>query len=100
MGKNHTQIVSDILMHISMNSAKYFDDFYIGIAKNPEERLFEQHLVSKTNHCWIYQEASSEDEARKAEKTLLDIGMKGGPGGGDKETRFVYCYRITTETKE
>lgn len=100
MALNSDQIVTEILEYIAKDSGQYYNDYYVGIAKNPEERLFIQHSVSKEKDYWIYREALNTDEARKTEMNLLAKGMEGGTGGGDEETKFVYCYRIAAGTKE
>lgn len=100
MGYNASEIVNKTLDYISQSNAQSFREFYVGIAKNAKERLFTQHQVSEEDGCWIWHLANSEDEARTAEKFLLGKGMKGGSGGGDKDTKYVYCYRITTKTVE
>lgn len=100
MGKTSSQIVSDIENYASTKcSGKNYSDYYVGITNDPEKRLFTDHNVLR-DACWIYIDAESNDIARSAEKTLLDKGMKGGEGGGDESSLFVYCYQITTSTKE
>ncbi|MCT4587257.1 MAG: hypothetical protein N4A71_05500 [Carboxylicivirga sp.] len=95
-----TNIVNKILSHINKDTGKYYSDYYAGIAEDAEDRLFSDHNVDKTNGYWIYWPASNDDIAREAEKMLLAKGMKGGLGGGSQATKFVYCYRITSNTKE
>ena len=73
-------------------------DWYVGIATDPEARLFSDHNVDKANDAWIYLPASSASAARRIEKAYLDTGHDGGPGGGSATTRYVYAYRKTGRT--
>lgn len=71
----------------------YFSSWYIGIAEDPKDRLFNEHNVSESNGNWIYQPTSSSATARNIEQYFLDLGMDGGSGGGDYSSKAVYCYR-------
>jgi hypothetical protein len=94
------QIVTDIKEHIRACGAQYWSEWYVGIAADARERLFTDHNVSEKGDSWIYRQAISEQAARDAEAELLDLGCKGGTGGGDENTDFVYAYKITQKTKE
>ena len=72
--------------------------WYIGIAEDPENRLFNEHNVSKGNGNWIYQPTSSSATARGIERYFLDLGMDGGSGGGDYLSKTVYSYKKTYST--
>ncbi len=75
--------------------------WYVGIASDPEDRLFNDHNVPKIQHPFIYDNAQTEENARAVEKYLVDsLGTKGNPGGGDKSTTWVYAYLITQQTVE
>lgn len=75
-------------------------DWYIGIAKKPRERLFRDHNVSEQVDLWIYRQANSDTVAREIENFFLAKGCKGGDGGGDHSTVYVYAYKITSKTRE
>ncbi len=100
MSKTSETIVKEIKSYISGYTGKYYSDYYAGITKDPQERLFSDHNVDKENGCWIFRKAKDIDNARNGEKTLLDKGIKGGEGGGDDKSIFVYCYQITNHTNE
>ena len=101
MGKDYQAIIREIIGHIT-NKCMYttISDFYVGITNDPDVRLFLEHNVSKALGCWTYSEAINDQHAREAEKKLLDQGMKGGSGGGDSSSIWVYCYKITSDTEE
>lgn len=76
-------------------------EWYVGIASDPRRRLFVDHNVDEENGRWIYQGCETSAAARDVEEFFVNtVGTKGGPGGGDQTTRFVYAYRITLSTKE
>lgn len=93
------QLLADIKAYIGKAGlpANYW---YVGIAADIDQRLFGDHRVSKELGTWIYGEAPTHHEAREIEAWLHSAGCKGGPGGGDHETRFVYAYMITQSTVE
>ncbi|HWX19332.1 MAG TPA: hypothetical protein VN578_05410 [Candidatus Binatia bacterium] len=95
-----TQIVNDIKNYIRQSGSQYWSEWYVGIAKDAKDRLFTDHNVSEKNGLWIYRQATSEQTARDAEAELLELGCKGGGGGGDENTDFVYAYKITNATTE
>lgn len=100
MNKTAETIVVEIERYINNCTGKYYSDFYVGISKDPKDRLFNEHKVDQKNGCWKYLKAIDIENARDAEKTLLQKGMKGGDGGGDETSVYVYCYQITPSTKE
>lgn len=100
MAKDYETIVKEIDKHLSISGKRYYSDFYVGITKNIEQRLFGDHNVSKDNSWWIYRTAETNEIARAVEKHYLDLGMRGGLGGGDYDSRIVYCYAVTPTTVE
>ena len=74
--------------------------WYIGIASDPRDRLFNDHNVSKDNDDYIIRDSGSEVAARKVEKYFLNRGCDGGTGGGgDSSTRFAYAYKKNLHTR-
>ncbi len=55
-----------------------FSSWYIGIAEDPRERLFNEHSVSEKEDIWIYRITSSSEIASNVEQHFLDLGMYGG----------------------
>jgi hypothetical protein len=100
MAKDYDTIINEINNHISISGKRYYSDFYVGITKNVEQRLFGDHNVSRDNSWWIYRIAETEEIARAVEKHYLDLGMRGGSGGGDDDSNIVYCYVVTPTTIE
>lgn len=71
----------------------------MGIAEDPQKRLFNDHNVQK-NGFWIYVPTISDTIARFVEKYFLSKGCDGGDGGGGKNTKYVYAYKITDYTRQ
>ena len=95
-----TQIVADINGHIVKSGAKHYNEWYVGITSDIEQRLFGDHNVPRANHWFIYRRGGSDEVSREAEATMLEKGCQGGGGGGDESSVFVYAYKITVGTKE
>ena len=100
MISTNQQLITAIEQYI-LNNGGLFRNWYVGIASNPDQRLFNDHNVIQNGGAWIYDWAATEQDARQVEKYLLDThGTKGGTGGGDHTTRAVYAYRIGSHTIE
>ena len=94
------KIVDDFVEYGKKNGG-LSSKWYIGIASDPEARLFTDHKVNKTSGVWIHSDAGSEQTARDTEKYLIDTyKTKGDTGGGDNTTTHVYGYLITSTTAE
>lgn len=93
------QVLADIQAYIVKIGGAY-SSWYAGIASDPRERLFSGHAVKENGDAWIFRTCDSHTDARSVEDTLLRLGAKGGPGGGDNATKAVYAYKIGTHTVE
>lgn len=95
---NATEIIRTIKNHVAECGGSH-KDWYVGIATDPEKRLFSDHNVDK-NSSWIYVEATNEKVARFAERILVrSHHFQGDTGGGDAP-EAVYAYEITSDTRE
>ena len=56
--------------------------------------------MNENRGSWVFRTASSDTVSRRVEKHFLDLGYDGGGGGGDENTKAVYAYRKTANTKE
>lgn len=84
------QLYDDILRYVGTDNIA---NWYIGITRDIEKRLFGEHCVHRTQHKWIHGQAMSADVARSVEAALLRLGFDGGSGGGDYTTVHVYAFR-------
>lgn len=95
---NKTEIISKINAHVASRGGTHVD-WYVGIATDPETRLFSDHNVDREYGKWIYVLANDENTAREAEAELLEYhGYDGGTGGGD-HPRYVYAFLKTKNTR-
>lgn len=100
MTNQATEIANQILKYMTSNPSNY-RDWYVGITNDPKTCLFTRHNIKKHPGVWIFKDAGSHSVAREIEKYFLDNhDIKGGPGGGDDTSRFVYAYLITQNTIE
>ena len=99
MAKSRQTIIAEIAAHVADRGGTY-PDWYVGITEDPRRRLFTEHNVDEAGGHWIYRECDSAQSARAIEKHFLNLGMQGGPGGGDNDAVYVYVYRTTPETRE
>lgn len=101
MAQSKDVIIKEIMDHMNNSCPNNtpFKKLYIGIAADARDRLFKDHAVDREKDIWIYRTASSDDVAREIEKFFLDKGFDGGPGGGDKNSKMVYCFLQNAHTK-
>ncbi len=93
------EAIAEIAAYIRRNGGGY-SAWYVGIAANPRDRLFVDHSVTEKGGWWIHCDCGNDAAARRVENAFLNAGCQGGAGGGDRDTRFVYAYRITLTTRE
>jgi hypothetical protein len=77
---------------------KGYREWYVGIADNPDQRLFVGHNVSETSGAWIYRDAGSLSMAKVIEAIFHKKGCKGGTGAAGSP-HYVYAYRMTRTTR-
>jgi len=93
-------VKQEIKEHIKSRGGAY-SDWYVGIAADASQRLFNDHNVDRKKDYWIYRECGSSAAAREVEEYFTNtLGTDGGPGGGDQSTRSVYAYKKGSNTKE
>jgi hypothetical protein len=94
------QTIKDFQEFISKNGGVY-TQWYVGVAADPEKRLFNDHNVNKSSDSWIYSKHLGTDAAaRYVEEVFLSKGCKGAPGGGDRTSCYAYIYKINGHTRE
>ncbi len=79
---------------------QYYHEFYVGIAADPVDRLTNGHGINEAIPHVYWTQALRTDIVRTIEKYFLGKGVKGGPGGGDDNTCYIYTYKITPQTIE
>ena len=101
MANSKETIIAAIMDYMNNNcpNGTPYKKLYIGVAKDAKDRLFNDHKVDKDKDPWIYDTASSADVAREIEKYFLDMGFDGGPGGGNDDSKMVYCFLQSSRTR-
>ena len=93
------KVIQDTRNHISQCGGSY-SDWYAGVAADARDRLFSGHSVKEKGDSWIFRDCGTDTAARQVEEYFLNLGCKGGPSGGDSNSRFFYAYRIASHTRE
>lgn len=78
----------------------HYHQFYVGITNDPNYRLINGHGVNHTVPHIYWNQALNTETVRAIEKYFLDKGTKGGAGGGDDSTQYIYIYLITSSTRQ
>lgn len=75
------------------------NDWYVGIAEDAREALFNNHHVDWERGRWLFQPADSSCEAKGIEEHfLIIVGTDGGNSDGNGAARQVYAYRKSYRT--
>ena len=96
---SYSEAVNDLDAYIAKGGGRY-SAWYCGIAADPKERLFDDHNVDRENGPWIRRDCGTDTVARQVEGYFHKKGCDGGSGGGDRNTKYVYAYKITSSTEE
>lgn len=77
-----------------------FEDYYVGIAADPQKALFEEHGLDKDKDPWLYKQALTFYAARTVQNYFLDrLGTDGEPvRRGDEDMDCVYVYKKSERT--
>lgn len=100
MSNTTKEIVDEITEFVDRQNKPKHSGWYVGIAADPKDALFDRHCVDKEKGGWIHRTAENNASARAAESALHDDGFDGGPGGGGASTKSVYAYRKRSYTSE
>ncbi len=99
MAADKATAIAEIKAYREKNGGGY-SQWYVGITANPKSRLFNDHQVKEKGDAWIFRQCVTSRIAREVEDHFLALGMKGGPGGGDNDSDYVYAYLIARHTVE
>lgn len=87
-------IINDISNRIQLTN---YSNFYIGITKDVESRLFRDHNVKKDSCQYLYYQAIDESNARYVESYFIDKWMRWWE---TNNAVCVYVYLITPYTRQ
>lgn len=94
------QIKYEILAYIKEFGGN-FHEWYIGIAADPKQQMFEHHGVNQTDDIWLYKQALTFTACKTVQQYFLQTqSIDGEPViTGDEDTDCVYLYKKSTRTK-
>jgi hypothetical protein len=93
------QVISEFEAFMSKHGTHYHQ-FYVGIASDPNDRLVNGHGIDQTIPHVYWNQPLHTEVVRAVEKHFIGKGAKGGPGGGDQNTRYIYTYLVTQKTRQ
>jgi len=98
MTESEEEIKSGIKAFMQAHGGSY-SAWYVGVSKDPRDRLFNDHGVDEKGDWWIYSQAQSSTAARNVEAHFVDtLNTDGASGGGDKDADYVYAYKKAAHT--
>ncbi|OFY61464.1 MAG: hypothetical protein A2Y71_06400 [Bacteroidetes bacterium RBG_13_42_15] len=68
-----------------------YSSWTIGVTDYPHIRREEHENNGEDVTSWTHYSTDSENDGRKVEKHFIDLGMKGGTGGGGN-AEYVYVF--------
>jgi hypothetical protein len=93
------EIINSFVNYMKQNGG-VSKSWYVGIAADARDRLFNGHGVHQNGDAWIYQSANSAKDARDLEYYFLNTyKTDGGTGGGDWMSKMIYAYYKNAHTK-
>jgi hypothetical protein len=93
-------MINEIKKHMDKSGYPYHQ-WYVGIAKDARDALFNRHGVRERGDWWIFRKATTTQQARDIESYFLNtLRTAGGSGGGDNFTTMVYAYKIGSHTNQ
>ncbi len=96
MIKSSESIIMEILGFIYREGGSP-KTWYIGVARDPRQRLFDEHRLNYQNDAWIYRTAKSESEALHVQAYFLEFGLDDCEEGWQSGACAVYAYRKNTD---
>ena len=93
---DYNTLVKRIRTYMSKFEGDY-SDWYVGIAKDVDEDLFEQHKVDESG-IWISFGADTDEIAKEVEKYFLDKNTDGNSVKLEENVRIIYAYKKNSIT--
>jgi hypothetical protein len=97
VAKRSTAIIADFVSFIQTAGGD-IREWYVGVTDILDRRLRREHRLDTRKASWTWAPASSEEEARRAERFMVYLlGAEGGAHG--LAGRIVYTYRKSPGTR-
>jgi hypothetical protein len=79
-----------------------FSNWYVGLADQPRQTLFEVHGVRDDEDPWLYKQLLTNRAARTVQDYFLDHLKTGGVRALEQSENFdcVYLYKIAAHTRQ
>ena len=93
------QIKFEMIAHIKEFGAS-FSEWYVGIASDPKQSLFEKHGVDKKSDIWIYKQALTFNACQTVQRYFLQILGTDGEliNTAEENMDCVYLYKKSERT--
>ena len=77
-----------------------FNDWYVGIAADPKDIMFQTHKVHKEDDIWLHKQALTFTACKTIQKYFLEILKTDGEAvlEGDEDTDCIYLYKKSSRT--
>lgn len=96
--KSKEDIIHDLDAYMQEGGGKY-SAWYVGIASDARDRLFNDHKVKENGDLWIYRRTNFSGVAREIQEYFVNsLGTDGGSGRGVVLTDTVYAYKKAPHT--
>ena len=96
--KTKQEIINDLDAHMKDGGGGY-PAWYVGIASDARDRLFNDHRVKEKGDSWVFRQTSFSGVAREIQDYFVDtLGTDGGAGKGVVFTDMVYAYKKASHT--
>ena len=86
--------------YLNNSGRKFYSDFFIGVTDDVNKRLFEEHMVPKSNSWYIYAPANTHENAMAVKKHYHNLGMRTSNRRTSRLSKMVYCYGVSPFTVE
>lgn len=93
------KIMCEVAAHMSKYGGNY-QDWYAGVAADPNATLFNDHGVKENGDPWISRQCVNNLSARQIERYFIKKGCKGGQVGEEKSDLYFYAYMIQPHTRQ
>lgn len=98
MPKGKKKIVDEVKEYI-VGTGSPFSYWYVGVAENARDALFDAHGVSKESDLWIYRTARSSKIAHQIRDQFTSaLGAEGSKEAAPGDPKMVYAYRMAAHT--
>ena len=85
--------LKSILKQYMIKAGEGYAAWYVGVCRDPKERLFKEHRVVETDGLWLYRRADNPETAEAVADLFVNwYGADGRPGTEENPT-YVYAYK-------